>query len=41
LLEQRSRFDVVSVVWPEARGKPQIEHLRDAFPPTGRGQMFR
>jgi putative endonuclease len=41
LLEVRSRFDVVAIVWPdEARGRPQIEHIRDAFPAVGRGQMF-
>lgn len=41
LLEQRSRFDVVAIVWPEDRSAPQIEHLRDAFEAVGRGQMFR
>lgn len=40
LLEQRCRFDVVSVLWPE-RGEPVIEHYRDAFDAQGRGQMFR
>jgi putative endonuclease len=41
LLEQRSRFDVVSIVWPEARSSPEIEHIRNAFESVGRGQMFR
>ncbi|MFO0891841.1 MAG: YraN family protein [Isosphaeraceae bacterium] len=41
LLEQRCRFDVVAIVWPEDRSPPRIEHLRDAFEAVGRGQMFR
>ena len=40
LLEQRSRFDIVAIVWPDDRRPPEIEHIRDAFEPTGRGQMF-
>jgi putative endonuclease len=40
-LEERSRFDVVAIVWPEDRSPPQIEHIRDAFEAVGRGQMFR
>jgi putative endonuclease len=41
LLEQRSRFDVVAIVWPDDRRPPEIEHIRDAFEAVGRGQMFR
>ncbi|CAN5809209.1 YraN family protein [soil metagenome] len=41
LLEQRSRFDVVSILWPDERGTPIITHLRDAFEAVGRGQMYR
>ncbi len=41
LLEQRSRFDVVAIVWPDDRRPPQIEHLRNAFDAVGKGQMFR
>ena len=41
LLEQRSRFDVVSIIWPDLDQKPQIDHFRDAFEAVGRGQMFR
>jgi putative endonuclease len=41
LLEQRCRFDVVAIVWPENGSAPQIEHIRDAFPAVGHGQMFR
>jgi putative endonuclease len=41
LLEERSRFDVVAIVWPDDRQPPQIEHIRNAFEAVGRGQMFR
>jgi putative endonuclease len=41
LLEERSRFDVVAVVWADDRRAPEIEHIRDAFEAVGRGQMFR
>jgi putative endonuclease len=41
LLDQRSRFDVVAILWPEDGITPQIEHYRDAFEAVGRGQMFR
>jgi len=41
LLEQRSRFDIVAIVWPDDRRAPQIEHIRNAFEAVGRGQMFR
>jgi putative endonuclease len=41
LLEVRSRFDVVAIVWPDDRSPPQIEHFPNAFEPIGRGQMFR
>jgi putative endonuclease len=41
LLEGRSRFDVVAIVWPEDDSLPRIEHIRDAFEAVGRGQMFR
>ena len=41
LLEQACRFDVVAIVWPDDRGTPAIEHIRDAFPAVGRGQMHR
>jgi putative endonuclease len=35
LLDGRSRFDVVAVVWPEAARGPQIEHIRNAFEDAG------
>jgi putative endonuclease len=41
LLEERSRFDVVAIVWPDDRSPPRIEHFRNAFEAVGRGQMFR
>ena len=40
LLEQRSRFDIVAVVWPHDQKAPTIEHFRNAFEPVGRWQMF-
>ena len=39
-LEQSSRFDVVSIVWPEDSGEPQIQHFQNAFEATGQGQFF-
>jgi putative endonuclease len=41
LLDQPTRFDVITVVWPDDRRAPDVEHYRDAFPAVGRGQMFR
>jgi putative endonuclease len=41
LLEVRSRFDIVAIVWPDGRGEPQIEHIQSAFEAVGHGQMFR
>ncbi len=40
LLEYPARFDVVSLVWPAGQRQPQIEHFKNAFEATGRGQMF-
>ncbi len=40
LLEHSSRFDVVAVTWPDSDRRPIIEHFKNAFEPTGRGQMF-
>ena len=39
-LEQPARFDVVSILWPDDKGKPQIQHFRTAFEAPGRGQFF-
>ncbi|MEX2185826.1 MAG: YraN family protein [Pirellulales bacterium] len=42
LLEHRSRFDVVSIVWPADAREPRIEHVVNAFEAVGpRGQMYR
>jgi putative endonuclease len=41
LLEQRSRFDVVAIVWADDVRPPRIEHIRDAFEAVGHGQWFR
>ncbi|WP_165229970.1 YraN family protein [Aquisphaera insulae] len=41
LLEQRSRFDIVAIVWPEGNRPPRIDHIPNAFEARGRGQMFR
>jgi putative endonuclease len=41
LLEERSRFDIVAIVWPDDRSPPRIEHFRNAFEAIGRYQMFR
>ena len=41
VLDVRSRFDVVAVVWPDDRKSPSIEHFRNAFEAVGKGQMFR
>ncbi|HKI16449.1 MAG TPA: YraN family protein [Isosphaeraceae bacterium] len=40
LLDERCRFDVVAIVWPDDRQPPRIEHYRNAFEAVGRGQMF-
>jgi putative endonuclease len=40
LLECSARFDVVAITWPEGGGKPTIEHIVNAFPAVGAGQMF-
>ena len=42
LLEQRCRFDVISIVWStQRRAQPAIRHFPNAFEAIGRGQMFR
>ena len=40
LLERRARFDVVAIVWPDGARTPEITHYRNAFEPTGAGQMY-
>jgi putative endonuclease len=41
MLNQRCRFDVVSIVWPDDGRRPEIEHFRNAFEAVGRWQFFR
>jgi putative endonuclease len=40
LLDRRSRFDVVALVWPEGAKTPKIEHYKNAFEPAGFGQFY-
>ena len=40
LLECPARFDVVAIIWPDDNSPPEIRHLRNAFEPTGKWQMF-
>ena len=40
LLEHSARFDVVAIVWPDDAKEPDIRHLRNAFEPVGKWQMF-
>ncbi len=40
LLNYPARFDVVAVTWPDGARRPVIQHFRNAFEPTDRGQMF-
>jgi putative endonuclease len=40
LLEYKSRFDVVAVIWPDAAKTPTIEHYPDAFQAVGPDGMF-
>ena len=42
LLEQRCRFDVISIVWSaDQHSQPTIRHFPSAFEAIGRGQFFR
>ena len=40
LLECAARFDVIAVTWPVGRGRPTIEHFKNAFEPVGIDGMF-
>jgi putative endonuclease len=40
LLEYPARFDVIAITWPAGRGKPTIEHFRQAFQAVGYEGMF-
>jgi putative endonuclease len=39
LLECSARFDVVAVTWP-SRGRPAVEHFKNAFEAAGMDGMF-
>ena len=39
-LNRSARFDVVSVLWPEDRRQPEMEHFRNAFEAVGTGQFY-
>jgi putative endonuclease len=34
LLETAARFDVIAITWPSGKGKPVIEHFKNAFDAT-------
>jgi len=40
LLNERARFDVISIIWPKNERRPQIKHIKNAFEAFGQGQMF-
>jgi putative endonuclease len=40
LLEFPARFDVVAITWPDGRGRPTIEHFKNAFDAVGQGELF-
>lgn len=40
LLEQRTRFDVVTIVWPDDAQPPDIRHFRSAFEAADFGQLY-
>lgn len=40
LLEYPARFDVIALTWPDGAKKPTLEHIQNAFAPTGHGQFF-
>jgi putative endonuclease len=40
LLDRRSRFDVVAILWPEGAKSPQIQHYKNAFEAAGHGRLY-
>ena len=40
LLECAARFDVIAVTWPRSGRLPKIRHIKHAFQPDARFQMF-
>jgi putative endonuclease len=39
-LNQKARFDVISIIWPKGGEPPQLQHYINAFEPVGSGQMY-
>ncbi len=40
LFDHPARFDVIAVVWPDGRGRPEIRHVENAFPAVGLPGFF-
>jgi putative endonuclease len=40
LLEFPARFDVVAITWPAGKGRPVIEHFKNAFDAVGQGELY-
>ena len=40
LLDRRSRFDVVAILWPEGAKTPRIEHYKNAFEAAGHNRLY-
>ena len=40
LLDFPARFDVVAITWPDGRGRPQIEHFKNAFDAVGIREFY-
>ncbi|MCR4412802.1 MAG: YraN family protein [Thermoguttaceae bacterium] len=40
LLDCPARFDVIAVTWPPGRGRPSIDHCKNAFEAVGNRGMF-
>ncbi len=40
LLKHSARFDVVGITWADPTATPKLRHVRNAFEPTGKWQMF-
>lgn len=40
LLDHPARFDAILIAWPPDQRQPSIEHIRQAFDASGRGQMY-
>ena len=40
LQDRPFRFDIIAVHWPDWQKRPSIHHVPDAFPATGKFQLF-